>query len=78
MMFKDCRDFGYKDFKTSHDGFGSHLQAQIMTNEKRKKSKTKLPPYPNSWYYVIESSDLPRNAVREINILGSFDMRYKI
>lgn len=68
---QDYTEFGYDDAKRIN---GSDASRRHAINEMRNQRKVgDIPPvYPNGWFNILESRDLPAQGAKEVCCLGKY------
>lgn len=66
---KDFTDLGFDDVKTNYKN--AHTRKSIITGLRRRRKIGDMPPvYPNGWFIIMETDNLPKKAAKQINVLG--------
>ncbi|CAL8128521.1 unnamed protein product [Orchesella dallaii] len=70
-LFRDYTELGFEQIGNGKN-FKNNVVKRHFINQYRKRRKIgDLPPsYPNGWFEILESDELKRNSVREVNALG--------
>lgn len=58
-------------------GIGKKNSINRLRHARKIGEKDLLPPYPNGWYSLLESSDLKKGQVRRVNALGEHFLLFR-
>ncbi len=60
---------GFDDIKIKYPSI--HTQKAVIDGIRRSKKIGDLPPiYPNGWFIILETDDLPIRKTKQVNVLG--------
>lgn len=49
-----------------------HTQKAVINGLRHRRKIGDLPPvYPNGWFIIVETDDLPKRATKQVNVLGN-------
>ncbi|CAL8128730.1 unnamed protein product [Orchesella dallaii] len=70
-LFRDYTELGFEQISNARN-FKNNVVKRHFINQYRKRRKIgDLPPsYPNGWFAILESEEVKRNSVREVDALG--------
>ena len=71
ISFQHLEDVGFQHLEDVYRGYRGRRKAEIVNKIRRELEAGDMPPsYPNGWFAIFESDDLPCGGVRSIQALG--------
>ncbi|CAG0906517.1 unnamed protein product, partial [Darwinula stevensoni] len=68
---KHLEDVGFQHLEDVYRGYQGKKKAEMVNDIRRQLEAGDMPPaYPNGWFAIFESDDLPCGEVRSIQALG--------
>ncbi|KAG4068976.1 hypothetical protein HA402_005637 [Bradysia odoriphaga] len=66
---RDFSDLGFDDVKAKYPNV--RTQKLVIESLRRRKRVEDMPPvYPNGWFIILETDNLPKRATKEVSVLG--------
>ncbi|CAL8128734.1 unnamed protein product [Orchesella dallaii] len=70
-LFQDYTELGFEQISNGRKFKNNAAKRHIINQYRERRKNGDLPPsYPNGWFAVLESNELKRNTVREVDALG--------